>query len=211
MRLALALLTLHMGLAQTATQSFLYKQLQSFEPDAKFKPQTGKQRLHGYLLSMAGPVILAEEAGAAGLSQAIASPWQWGDGAAGYGRRFGNDLAYNGVRQSLAFASAILLKEDDRYFASADTGMWPRTRHAIASVFIAHKPDGRRVFATSSLVGITGASLISRAWSPEIWQTPSSTARNMAISIAGAAGFNILREFLPDMMRRRRPAGAGQP
>ena len=51
------------------------------------------------------------------------------------------------------------------------------------------------------MIGIAGASLISRAWSPVSWQTPSGTARSMGISIAGTAGFNLAREFLPDIVR----------
>jgi hypothetical protein len=208
MRYVLVLLTLQVGLAQTVVpgRSFLHKQLQAFQAEEKFKPQTQRQRFHTYLLSLAGPVTLITEAGAAGMSQGIGSPWQWGDGLAAYARRFGNDMAYNGVRQSLAYTCSMLLHEDDRYFALRQEGEWRRTWHAVAGVFTAHKPDGRAVFATSSLVGIAGASLISRAWSPESWQTPSATARSMAISVAGAAAFNIVREFLPDVLHGR-PTG----
>jgi len=201
-RIAVLFCALRVAAAQTAPRAFLYKQLQSFEAEAKFTRQTSKQRLHAYLISLAGPATLVTEAGAAGLSQAVGSPWQWGDGAAAYGKRFANDMAYNGVRCSLRYASSILLNEDDRYFASERKGAWPRVRHALASVFTAHKGDGRTVFATSSVIGIAGASLISRAWSPESWQTPSGTARSMAISIGGAAGFNLAREFLPDIVHR---------
>ena|SRR5579862_5859387 len=188
--------------AQTPPQTFLYKYLQSFEASAKYTPQTRRERWHSYLLSLGGPATLVTEAGAAGLSQAIDSPWQWGEGPGGYAKRFGNDLAYNGIRYSLSQASSILLNEDGRYFASGQKRTWPRVKHAIAGVFTAHKPDGRVVFATSSVIGIAGASLITRAWSPESWQTPSNTARSMGISIAGAAGFNLVREFLPEMLHR---------
>jgi hypothetical protein len=200
-RIALLLSTLHVAAGQSSPEAFLYKELQSFEPQARFKPQTPKQRLHAYLLTLAGPATLVTEAGAAGLSQIVDSPSQWGQGAAGYGKRFANDMAYNGVRYSLAFGTSILLQEDDRYFASEQRGAWHRARHALASVFTAHKSDGRTVFATSSMIGIAGASLVSRAWSPVSWQTPSGTARSMGISIAGTAGFNLAREFLPDIVR----------
>ena len=201
-RIGLLLAALHVAAAQTAPQTFLYKQLQSFQAQAKFTPQTRKQRLHAYLLSLAGPATLVTEGGAAGLSQILDSPWQWGDGGALYGKRFANDMAYNGIRWSLTYATSVLMKEDDRYFASEEKAAWPRVRHALASVFTAHKRDGRTVFASSSVAGIAGASLISRAWSPENWQTPSATARSMGISIAGTAGFNLAREFLPDAMHR---------
>ena len=44
-RIGLALSALHVAAAQTAPQGFLYKHLQSFGPEAKFTPQTRKQRL----------------------------------------------------------------------------------------------------------------------------------------------------------------------
>jgi hypothetical protein len=191
---------LHVAAVQTAHQGFLYTHLQSFDAEAKFTPQTRKHQLHGYLLSLAGPTTLAAEASAAGLSQAIDSPRQWGQGVAGYGKRFVNDLAYNGVHCSLTYASSILLNEDNRYFAAEEKGAWPRVRHALAGVFTAHNRGGRTVFTTSSMVGIAGASLISRTWSPESWRTPTGTARSMAISVAGAAGFNLVREFLPGIV-----------
>jgi hypothetical protein len=117
------------------------------------------------------------EAGAAGLSQAINSPRKWGGGPEGYARRFANDMAYNGVRCSLAYLSSNALHEDDRYFGSGKSGVWLRLRHGVVRVFTAHKDDGRTVFATSSLIGIMGASLTSRAWAPDNWQTGSSVGR----------------------------------
>lgn len=201
-RIALVLAALHVVVAQNTSQSLLDKHLQSFKAEAKLTPQTRKQQLNAYLLSLAGPATLLPEAGGAGLSQAIDSPWEWGQGAAGYAKRFGSNLAYNGVSCSLTYAGSILLNEDNRYFASQEKGTWRRARHALGSVFIAHKRDGRTVFATSSMAGIAGASLISRAWSPASWQTPAGTAGSMAISIAGAAGYNLAREFLPDIVHR---------
>lgn len=197
---ALTFAAIQAASAQTTPRDFIVTHLQSFEAKARFTPQTQKERLHAYLLTLAGPVTLVTEAGAAGLSQALNSPWEWGQGGAGYGKRFANDMAYNGVRASLTYASSIWLHEDDRYFASEDTRTWPRLRHAVVSVFTAHKNNGDTVFATSSLIGITGASLISRAWSPDSWQNGTSVVRCMGISVAGLAGFNVVREFLPDMI-----------
>lgn len=199
-RIALVLLALHVAAAQTMFQGFLYQHLQSFEAGARLTPQTRMQQLHRYVLSLAGPATLVVEASGSGLSQAIDSPWRWGQGAPGYGKRSANDLAYNGVRCSLTYGGSILLHEDNRYFASEEKGAGPRLRHAFAGVFTAHKDDGRTVFATSSMVGVAGASLISRTWSPEGWRTPTATVDSMAISVAGAAGYNLVREFLPDIV-----------
>ena len=145
----LLLSTLHVAAGQSSPEAFLYKELQSFEPKARFKPQTPKQRLHAYLLTLAGPATLFTEAGAAGLSQIVDSPSQWGQGAAGYGKRFANDMAYNGVRYSLAFGTSILLQEDDRYFASEETRrMAPRAARAGQRL---HRPQETTAARSSPL------------------------------------------------------------
>jgi hypothetical protein len=210
MRFVFAILTLQVCLAQTEPQGFWSKQVQYLEAPETFTPQTSSENLHAYLLSMAGPIPILSEAASAGIAQALNSPPEWGQGAAGFGKRFGNNLAYNGMRQSLAYASSILLNEDDRYIASREQGIWRRTRHALVGVFTGHKPDGRAVFATSNMVGIVGASAIQRAWLPARWQTALQTANSVAISLAGTAGSNLVREFLPDFIHRR-PSESRQP
>ena len=62
-------------------QGFLYQHLQSFEAGARLTPQTRMQQLHRYVLSLAGPATLVVEASGSGLSQAIDSPWRWGQGS----------------------------------------------------------------------------------------------------------------------------------
>jgi len=187
---------------QPAPMGFLYTHLQSFEAKSRFVPQTPKERFHAYIRNLIGPATLVTESAAAGIGQALNSPWEWGQGGSGYAKRFANDMAYNGVRVSLTYLGSSWLHEDDRYFASEDRRTWPRIRHAVVSVFVAHKPDGSTVFASSSVMGIVGASVISRAWSPDSWQTGSNVLRSMGISVAGTVGFNLVREFLPDIIRR---------
>lgn len=200
---AAAFLALGIAAAQSEPPKFLYRHLQAFEAPARFTPQTKRERFHAYLRNLAGPVTLITEAGAAGISQAIDHPWQWGSGGEGFAKRFANDMSYNATRFTLAYVTASLLNEDDRYFLSRDREGWRRARHAIASVFTAHKPDGTTAFATSSAIGIVGASLLSRTWSPRMWQTPSATVRSIGISLSGSAALNIVREFLPAYVHRR--------
>ncbi len=108
---------------------------------------TGKDRFQIYLLSVGGPVPLLGEAVGAGIGQGINSPAEWGQGWRAFGERYGSNLAYNGVRQTISYGAAMALHEDTRYFASGRHGFWGRTHYALLSTFTARRPDGRQSFS----------------------------------------------------------------
>ena len=138
----------------------------------------------------------------AGFSQWENTPKEWGQGWGAYGERFGSNLAYNAVRQTITYGTSIAFREDNRYFASHKHGFWARTGYAVLSTVTARHPDGREAFSVSSVTGIVGASAISSIWGPRSWQGVGNISENAGISFATTAGFNIVREFLPDLLHR---------
>jgi hypothetical protein len=165
---------------------------------------TEKDRFHQYLLSTGGLVPLLGEAVGSGINQWTNSPPEWGQGWGAYGERFGSNLAYNGVRQTITYAASIALREDTRYFASGKHGVWRRTGYALLSTFTARHPDGHQVFSVSSTSGVIGASAIASIWGPDSWKGAGNIANNAAVSFGTTAGLNVVREFLPDLLHRRR-------
>jgi len=171
---------------------------------AEYTPLTPKQRFHDYAMSVIGPVPIFSAAAGAGVSQGIDSPVEWGEGAGGYGRRFGNNLAYNAVRNTLTLGASVALHEDNRYFASQQRTFGRRLLHALASPAIAHKDGGKATVSVSSLFGIAGASTLSRTWVPGSWQGADNVGRSIGFTYAGMAGLNVAREFVPDIVRHFR-------
>lgn len=170
---------------------------------------TEKARFHLYLVYAAGPLPLLGEAAGAGISQWADKPPEWGQGWGAYGERYGSNLAYNGVRQTITYGLSIPFHEDNRYFASGRHGLWGRTGYAVRSSFTARRPDGRQHFSVSSVSGIVGASTISSIWGPESWKGADNIAKNAGISFGVTIAFNIVREFLPDILHRPRGPGSG--
>ncbi len=169
---------------------------------------TQKDRFQQYLLSTGGPVPLVGEAAAAGISQGTNSPHEWGQGWGAFGERYGSNLAYNGVRQTITYGVSIPFHEDNRYFASGKHGVWGRTGYAILSTFTARHPDGRQSFSVSGVGGVIGASAISSIWGPNSWKGFNNIADNAGISFGATAALNIVREFLPDLLHRPRTDAA---
>ena len=167
-------------------------------------PLTPKQKFELYLLNTGGPVPLIGETFGAGYGQLTNTPHEYGQGWEGFGKRYGANLAYNATRQTISYATSLVFHEDTRYFASRDGGVWKRAGHALLSTFTARKPGGRDTFSVSSVAGVVGACSISSIWGPPSWKGAGNIAYNAGISFSATAGFNLVREFLPDILRRPR-------
>jgi hypothetical protein len=162
------------------------------------------ERMSEFLMSTVGPIPLFGEAAGAGIGQWATWPKEWGQGWDAFGKRFGSNLAYNGIRQTVTYGASLALGEDTRYFASRDSGWWARTRHALVSTFTARHADGRDTFSISGTGGVIAASALSSMWGPASWKGPGNISENAAISFASTAGTNVIREFLPDILHRPR-------
>jgi len=163
---------------------------------------TQKKRFQLFAVSVVGPVpVLAEAAGAA-VGQWANSPKEWGQGWDAFGKRAENDLEYNGVRQTIAYGTSILFHEDNRYFASHKHGFWNRTGYAFLSTVTARHPDGRETLSISTVAGVFGAAGISSVWGPPSLGGVRGIGENAGISFGCTALFNVVREFLPDVLHR---------
>jgi hypothetical protein len=163
---------------------------------------TQKDRFQLYLLSTGGPVPLLGEAAGAGITHWMNRPPEWGQGWDAYGERFGSNLAYNGIRQTISYGISIPFHEDNRYFASGKHGVWGRTGYAVLSTFTARHPDGSQRFSVSAVTGVVGASALTSIWGPGSWKGTGNIAENAGVSFAVTAAFNVVREFLPDILHR---------
>jgi hypothetical protein len=192
--------TVATGNTQTGDGTMV-KLLRMIAPDED-KPLTGKERFHAYLMDTIGPVRLFGEAASAGVEEWADSPKEWREGAAGFAERFGNNLAYNGMRSSLTYGTSLLFHEDNRYFASGRGTVWGRVKHALISPVVARRDDGSETVSFSSLTGVVGAATISRAWAPPSWQGGTNIGRSVGFTFAGMAAVNLVREFIPDIIER---------
>jgi hypothetical protein len=169
---------------------------------ASEKPHT--ERFGELAYATIGPVPLLGEAAGAGISQWMNSPEEWGQGWGALGKRYASNLAYNAVRQGFTYAGSHAFREDPRFFASSQKGFWPRTRHALVSTFTARGMDGRDHFSVSNTGGVIAAAAASSMWGPDSWKGAGNIGINAGLSFASTAAFNVVREFLPDILHRPR-------
>ena len=185
-----------------AESSLFYFLNMSGRNQAAFKPLTSAQRVSFYAKGLFGPFMFLSAATSAGVTQAMDVPSAWGQGAEGYGHRFGNYFAKQAVQRSLRLGGEQLLHEDNRYFESGKQGVKRRILYALKSSVMARSNDGTQHISISEIGSIAGASFISRSWQPSTNNSPGDGAVSFGIGMGVNAGTNILREFLPDLTHR---------
>jgi hypothetical protein len=173
-------------------------------PPPSFTPLTPQGKFDFYVRKTFGLVAIGRSLSLAGINQWRDDPTEWGQGMEGYGRRLASKFGHHTLRRTIQLGAGVWLHEDPRYFRSERTGFWPRTTHAVTSVFITRKDDGGSRFAYSRLIAVFAAALISRTWHPEESRTVKNGLTNGAISLGWDVGNKVFEEFWPDIRRRLR-------
>ncbi|HUI80222.1 MAG TPA: hypothetical protein VLY24_19990 [Bryobacteraceae bacterium] len=189
-----------------ATKSLFYFLVMSGKTQDQFQPLTQGGRAAAYAKGLFSPFHFLTAAGSAAISQWKDVPAAWGQGGEGFGLRFGNYFAKQTVQRTLRWWGEAALHEDNRYFGSGEHGVWRRTKYAVVSSVLARHDDGRQYFSFSQLGSTAGAAFISRLWQPSTNSSAGDGATSFGISMATNAGLNVLREFLPDMLRKAKLA-----
>ena len=192
----------HRALAQTAAGDEIQKPANAAAAAAvprqqPFIPMTQAQRLRYYFNSTFSLSTLAVAAAGAGTLQLWNIPKEWGQGAEGYGRRMGDLYGQHIIVQTLMYGSSSLLHEDNHYFRSGKSGLWPRLRYAAMSALITRRDDGSTRFAYTRIGSFAAGAFISRAWQPRSITSAGDGAVNFGSFVAVQVGFNVVREFFP--------------
>ena len=138
-----------------------------------------------------GPV--AGVAARAGIGQLRGTPRNYGQGAAGFGKRLGAGMATHSVKTTVEHAIAAPLHEDLHYHRSTESGFGPRLGHALKSTVITSSTkSGKRHPAVGRLSGHAAAGAVSQA----VLHTGSGAA-TAGVGLGADAGANVAREFWP--------------
>jgi len=159
----------------------------------------------------ADPVAFLGGAFNAGIDQAEDSDHSFGQGAAGYGKRFGAEMADNASSEFFKeFLYPTVFSEDPRYYRLAHGGTGTRLLHAVEHVVVAHQENGRLMFNFSEWLGSASSAALSDVYHPDNRPGIGPAARNAAYGMAQDVGFDVLREFWPEIARRFKLPFRGQ-
>jgi hypothetical protein len=146
------------------------------------------------------------------IAQLSNAPREWGRGPDALGKRFASSFGRHMIRATVQYSMAETLRQDLRYHPSDKDGIGARLKHALTSTFVARNMDtGEPTFASARVTGIMAGGFVSRSWMPDRLQTPGSGFRTSGVSLGFDAGFNVLREFWPDIRGKRKHRSISTP
>ncbi len=166
----------------------------------------------------------------AGISQAENSEAGYGQGAEGYGKRYGAYFA-DGTIENFMVGAVLpsILRTDPRYFQSGQGSFTHRTGYAISRIFVTRTDSGHHEFNFAEIFGSAmSAGISTYSYHPRSTyiRTPSGlkfipsdrTFSNTASVWGSQVGYDtitlVIKEFWPDirrkMNRNKQPAAAAK-
>jgi hypothetical protein len=148
----------------------------------------------------------------AGLDQAQDNDHSYGQGAQCYGRRFGAQLADQASSRFFKdFAYPSLFREDPRYYRMIHGRARSRLLHAVEHAFVARRDNGNLIFNFSEWLGTASAVVLSNTYHPDNHRGFSPAAQSVGYGVLQDVGFDVLREFWPEISRKFKLPIRGEP
>lgn len=163
-------------------------------------PLTPGQKFHLFAKTSFDPFQYAAAGFQAGLGQATNEFPGYGQGAAGYGKRYGASLADQVSSNFFSnFAYPVLLKEDPRYFRLGQGSIKHRIWYSLEQEFVTRTDKGTRRFSFSNVLGAFTTGGLSNVYYPSTDRGLGLTMSRSAISLAYGSAGGLFDEFWADI------------
>lgn len=161
---------------------------------------TSGQKFHLFAKSAFDPAEFAVTGLQAGIAQAENSFPGYGQGAEGYGKRYG--AAFTDQVSSNFFSNyfyPVLLKEDPRYFRLGQGSINHRIWYSLEQEFVCVTDKGTRRFAFSNVLGAFTSGGISNAYYPQSDRGFGLTMSRAGIALLYGSLGGLFDEFWTDI------------
>jgi len=165
-----------------------------YKPGAVLCTLKLKDKFELFVQDSLDPVTFLATGFNAGLDQAEDSDPSYGQGAEGYGRRFGAEFAGQ--------ASSTFFKDFAYPYRLAHGRPRARLLHAVEHAVVAHRDNGKRMFNFSEWLGTTSTVVLANTYRPDNDRGFAPAAQQVSFSILQDVGFDVLREFWPEISRK---------
>lgn len=163
-------------------------------------PLTTGEKFHLAVKSSLDPFSFAVAGFEAGLGQATDEFPGYGQGAAGYGKRYG--ASYADSTSSNFFSNFIypsLLKEDPRYFRLGQGSIKHRILYSLEQEFVCHTDRGGRSFNWSNVLGAFSSGGLSNVYYPRSDRGFGLTVSRSSIALLYGSVGGLVDEFWIDI------------
>jgi len=173
--------------------------------DAPLEPLTGRQRQKLFRRqTFTTPGIYLKSGLLALIDQAKSTPYEWGGGFDGYGRRLISNYGRSAIQNVFSTAGNAALQYEPRYDRCHCEGFGARSKHALLRNFLTYNRTEREWRPQVALYGAAlGAGMLSSVWTPgdKLWFNGYSGVLTQA---AFGMMSNWVGEFAPEIRRKLR-------
>ena len=168
-------------------------------------PLSSKQKFELFADETVAPSRFLSSAAGAGISQARNSLAGYGQGAGGYGKRFGSSMATAASNNFFGtFLISSVLHRDPRYFVTLHGGAGHRIGYALSRIVVARTDEGKDAVNWAGMLGPLLAESLANSYLPVKEQTAGRTFQRYGIRIGLNTASNALREYWPTIFRNLR-------
>lgn len=171
-------------------------------PPPAITPLTVGERAQYNLRRAVGPESIGLGALTSGIQTWRRRPEAWDRTWEGFGQRFGMRMTRSILSNGIDFTVGAALGTDPRYRPKGQGTFGSRVKHALGASFYHYDRGGHRVPALSRFAGIAGSNIISNQWMPEGDNTKWDVLRRSGQQVGWHIGWNVLKEFLPDIKHK---------
>ena len=171
--------------------------------DTKVPPLSVSQKFGQVAKNFSNPFTFLGTAAEAGIDQAFDVHEGYGQGAEGYGKRYGADIADTATAQFFGYGVyPSIVHTDPRYYRMGNGGVFARGWYAASRVLVTRTDSGRRVFNAPEILASATSSGISLSYYPTDERNAGDFIYNMGSRVAFDAVYNLAKEFWPDVRKR---------
>jgi hypothetical protein len=171
----------------------------------KLVTPTAEQRREIYLRqTLTTPEAYMKRMFGALIVQARGTPWQWGGGFEGYGKRFASREGQFVTANTLAALGNAKLGYEVRYDQCKCHGLWPRTRHAFIRNLVTYDRSEEHLKPQWALYGgAFGAGVLSTTWKPGSHSVFAEGGQAALEQVGWGTLLNFFTEFSKEINRKQ--------
>lgn len=165
-------------------------------------PLSAGQKFKLFVNESISPASFISSAISAGFNQWRDVPHDYGQGAEGYGKRFGESMA-RGASQNFfgSFVTASILHEDPRFFPQYHPTFWGSVKYSAKRIVVTRTDSGRNTFNVAGFVGPVAAEALANTYLPRSEQTGAKAAERIASDLAWKFASNMFKNYWPTLFK----------
>jgi len=165
-------------------------------------PLSAGQKFKLFVNESVSPASFVSSAISAGFNQWRDVPHDYGQGAQGYGKRFGESMA-RGASQSFfgTFVTSSILHEDPRFFPQYHPSLWGSVKYSARRIVVTRTDSGRSTFNVAGFVGPLATEALANTYLPRSEQTGAKAAERIGSDLAWKFAGNMFKNYWPTLFK----------